>query len=190
MEHIEFASETEFIEVDVVNCENEKCYTEITNLRKELEDHQQKIEHLSQQYHDLLIENLKRDGIIRKLKMALRKQNNLCEFKDVLSEAFDELSSMENEPGKDSTFINKLMRHVYKDDLSGLKNKTYSNKGSGKTKQALTPRRLNLIRDIFKKRVAGNGDRMAMFGKHIKTGLESIARQLEPTCNEPINENK
>lgn len=192
MAHDQSASNIQFIEVDVVSCENEKCYSEITSLISELEAHQEKIEQISQQYHNMLIENLKKDGTIRKLEAILLKSGYLSEFRDILSEAFDELNLVANVPEKDSTFILRLMRHVYKNDLPGLKNKTYSNNGRSKSKTPLTPTKLGLVRRIFEKRVKDNqsDDRLAMFGKHVKTALESINKnENRTTSNKPSNEN-
>lgn len=188
MAHTQSASNIEYIEVDVVSCENEKCYSEITSLRTELEANQEKIEQSSQKYHNMLIENLKKDGIIRKLEAILLKSGYLSEFRDILSEAFDELNLVKNVPEKDSAFILRLMRHVYKDDLPRLKNKTYSNKGKTKLKSPLTPTKLSLVRRIFEKRVKDNqkDDRIAMFGKHVKSAIESINKNENRTTSNEI----
>lgn len=183
----------ELIDVDVVNCASEKCYSEIVDLRTELEAHLGKIDELSQQYHDMLIENLKKDAIIRKLEAKL-KDGYLNEFREYLSEAaVDELNLVANVSEKDSAFILKLMRQVYKNDLHRLKHKTYSQSIRNKSKTPLTPTKVDLIKRIYEKRIKGhqNRERLERFGKHVKTSIETINKnENRTTLENSMNKNE
>lgn len=172
-------TEFQLVEVDVVNCANDKCYSEIASLKLELDTYQQKRDELSTHYHDMLIENLKRDGLIRKLESKL-SVSYLNEFRiDLSEEAIDDLERVPNVPEKDTAFISRVVRDIYKDDLHRLKNKVYRINARNPSKTPLTPSKVDLVRRIFQKRITGkqSAERLEKFGKHVKTSLESINKK-------------
>lgn len=164
---IEFSSDSK--------CINNKCKSEIHALEIEHDKLQAEIRNGQIKYHEILISNLKKDFEIRSLKEKL-KDNRFHEFSKMLSsETIDELKSINSAENKDSNFVLKVVRDLYKNDLLKLKNKSYS--GQRTKKQPMTPEKVNIIKTVFSKRVQTleNGEeRNKNLSKLIKSAIETI----------------
>lgn len=129
-------------------------------------------------YHESLVTNLKKDIIIGNLEDELKKKK--CRYELFRREFGDEiittLSLMADSKEKDSLFIKTALEHLYRDNLRKLKEKTYS----GRTKEAITPKKKELLKKLFDKRVEylkdeqEKKDRNQTFGKVVKNAIESI----------------
>lgn len=154
-------------------CSVPECMKEVQKLSEELEGYRRKISDKNKKYFELTSLNLKKDVIIRQLEIE-KKSSIFNEFGEVLSEtAINDLISIENVAKKDSYFILNVMRDVYRNDIERLQNKTYS----GRKKEPLTPQKVKLIENIFKKRLNNQENCNERFGnlrKHIKTAIETI----------------
>lgn len=158
------------VEDDV--CKKSECQSEIQSLKAELENLNREISNQTRQYHQVLVSNLKKDLIIRKLKT--QTENSFEEFVNELSrDTLNDLHSMDKSPEKDSSFILLLMRKLYQNQLHRLKNKTFS----GRKKEPVTPEKVQLIGRVFKKRLDGQESadtRIKNIAKHIKSAIETI----------------
>lgn len=135
--------------MDVVeNCEN--CVDEIDEIEKEIAKciTQQNI--TKQKYNEALIENLKYDLILYKLQNQ-EQQIQFEEFKDLFSvKTLDKLRNLSGAEVNDSGFILAAVRDLYKDNLSVLKNKNYTGSCG---KEAVSPEKKKILKDIFDKRL-------------------------------------
>lgn len=162
-----------YVEVEDPICSNSVCKNDFESLNEELRACRHQIECARLKYHESLVLNLKKDITIRELKQKGRKTRFNGFNNDLSVDAIAVLNSIDNIPGKDLTFILQFMKFVYKDGLSRLKNKTYS----GRTKEALTPSKVELMKKVYTKRMTDQENatqRMADFGKHNKMSIASI----------------
>lgn len=157
-----------------------ECQAEIKKLQDEIYSSNQEIACASKQYHETLVLNFKKDLMIRQLKQKLH-DNRFSQFnKNFSASTIDDLKLIDDTPEKDSVFILKTIKDLYVDDLPRLKNKTYS----GKTKEALSPEKVDVIRKIFIERLdaaeknnQNNIKRKFKFPTYVKAAIESINRK-------------
>lgn len=160
------------IEIDQ-ECSNENCHNDIENLQSQIVELERKIMQAKDAYHEALTKNLKKDIVIEKLEDQ-SKNLRFSTFHENLSvETIDELRSIPNSENKDSAFISKAMKDLYREDLSKLKRKTYS----GRKKEAMTPEKVKILQELFKERIESDPnkvERQNKFGKCIKNAIENI----------------
>lgn len=154
-----FTFERIHLEMSVENC----CEKEIEELKEELKRWSDKSNQLKQEYGKKLIENLKKDLIIRDLKENI-KLNKFSSFKGVLSaECLSALKSVDESKGKDSVFICYALKDLYAENIDVLKHLTLSSpKNSDKTQissenkkvlEGLFAERLSYIRKVDHNRI-------------------------------------
>lgn len=97
------------------------------------------------------------------------KDSAYCEFKNVFTdEAITKLKSLDKLRNKDSVFISTALKDLYRNDMHRLVGTTYS----GRTKEPMTPDKINVLRALFTERltnVPDSAERMEDLGKHVKT---------------------
>lgn len=157
-------------------CSNSNCQTEIQQLKVNIDSAKREISIAAKKYHETLILNLKKDIKMKELKSIL-PENQFDEFANSLPTAIiTELKCIKNVPEKDSNFILKIVKGLYRDDLNKLNNKTFG----GRKKEALTPTKKELIKKMYTKRLTGtlnSKEREANFGRHVKNAIETIKKQ-------------
>lgn len=172
-------NEIVFVDVGEDNeCTNEKCITEIQSLLKEISDLEAELIEAKNMYHELLVLNMKKDLMIDDLEIELKKlQSRYDTFSaDFSAEIVATLTSIDDSEEKDTFFMRTALAHLYRDDLSKLKGKTYS----GRTKEAISPDKKETLRKLFNKRtecVQNQQKRSARnknIGKIIKNAIEII----------------
>lgn len=141
------------------------------------------IKDVKQKYHLALIENLRKDVTIENL-LDKKKKSMFDNFHgDFPHDALESLRVIGNTEREDSTFVLTAVRGLYS-DLSTLKNKTYSGMSKNKSKDPMTPKKLEILKTIFEKRIDNidcDSDikRKKLFSKHVKTAIETIKRQTK-----------
>lgn len=173
------STEPEIVYIDIVQdneCTNERCISEIQSLLKEISDLEQEITAAKDIYHESLVANLKKDFMIENLEKTLKKSKYDSFRGDFGDEIITTLTLMEESQDKDNLFIRTALMHLYQDDLSKLKDKTYS----GRTKQAITPKKKEVLQKLFTTRMEFEEDqqkrldRSKGFGKIMKNAIEYI----------------
>lgn len=175
----------ELIEVDVVQetedseCANTKCHDEIKDIQSRIEKVEHEIVLAQESYHRELIANLKKDIQIEELEKQTEslKSFRYDAFRNNISEAaISELKAINDSEAKDVAFITIAVNDLYRDDLSKLKNKTYS----GRQKEPMTPAKVKILQDLFNERLENdseNTNRKKKFSKCIKTSIEIINKK-------------
>lgn len=164
----------------VEDCENVACVAEIDQIEAEIAKCMISYNEAKHEYQAALIENLRKDLILHKL-LNQEKEDNFDEFSDRLSaNTLVELRSLSKAEKCDSTFILTAMRGLYNQNLSALKNKTYSGASKNNTKESISPENIKCLNDIFQKRLDNiadlgiNNERKKKFPKYVKNAIESI----------------
>lgn len=178
---------------------------ELIEVKKELFEAKEKLK----QSNEIIF---KQNSDIKLLKHSLNSSSRLCVQKDLQIErllkgkkdsqiqkpaasvlfdkfensldsvALKDLKSVPNNQTNDSTFVLKLMRYLYADNLSVLLTKSVS----GKSKTAISPVKKNLIENILKERIiAGehNENQIALRASRaallINDAIKNIVRPLK-----------
>lgn len=169
-------------EMDIVeNCENESCIDDIDQIEAEIAKCMATYQEKKQQYQDALIDNLKKDLILHKI-LNRETENNFDEFDDRFpTDTLNKLRSIDKTEKCDSSFILTALRGLYIHDLAALKNKTYSGISKTTSKEPITPKKMEYLKEIFEKRLGYiqedcvvNDERKKKFPKHVKNAIESI----------------
>lgn len=155
------------------DCSNEQCHAEIENLKKKIVECEKEISKGKDQYQHFLIQNLKKDLTIEDLKSQL-KNNPYQKFNNNFSvEGLQSLTKMDQSAKKDSKFILTAMKDIYRDNLKRLEGKTYS----GRKKEQITPKKLEVLRTVFNERLKNlpnYEERNSNFRKCVKNAIENI----------------
>lgn len=195
------------IELEKANKGIKELKIELEKANKELKESKKKV---SVQKED-----------IKLLKHSLNASNRLCVSKDIKIERlikenqlarkskvpaviFDKfegkinastLKNLRSVPAGqpfDSTFILKLIRHLYENDHNVLLNRS----AAGKNKEALTPTKKNIIQEIFRERVVTEEEeearivlRTARVGMLICDAIRNIVRPLKKVEINNVNAN-
>lgn len=169
----------EFVEVDVTKdaeCSNSICHKEIEDIGSQIRNLENKISKAQEAYHQELVMNLKKDVHIQKLEKKM-EELRFNSFRNYLSDAaISELRTIDDLERKDSAFILAALKDLYRDNLTKLKEKTYS----GRRKEPITPTKVNILRNLFTERLANdssNKDRINNLPKCIKTSIEIINKK-------------
>lgn len=173
-------ADIEFVDSERVDmCSSNNCKTEIQRLKQEIQECNEQIQSSTKLYHSILILNLKKDLIIRELK-SNAMDTRFGKFHDLFPAAvIEELKTVPDAPEKDSMFVLKAVKGLYGNDLSRLKNRTYS----GRKKEPLTPEKVDTLNKLYMKRIdhaeknkANIAIRKSHFGKLVKMAIETINR--------------
>lgn len=115
------------------------CCEKATDLKKELHILTETAKKLKQGYHSLLIENLKKDLIIRQIKTKIEEKKFL-RFENKLSkECLEKLNSIGNSQKQDSTFIAIALNGLYDDNTEIVKQKNLTGRSRNGVKSQITP---------------------------------------------------
>lgn len=159
-------------------CTNSACHAEITELEKQLFESQKRIQDGKKTYHELLVQNLKKDIQINQLQ---EKMSNFNEFRGAISNnAIDMLNSIDNSDAKDSLFVLTALKDLYQHDLNNLKQKSYSGQkrlNANSSKDPITPEKKNVLQELFSHRLKHRPDgqnRMKRLAKYVKQAIETI----------------
>lgn len=154
-------------------CSNEKCCTEIQCLKFDISKVEKQISAAKDKYHKSLVLNLKKDIMIDELEKQLASATKL-EFEEFFSQGMiTTLRSINGIKKKDSNFILTAVKDMYRDDVHRLKGKTFS----GRTKEKMTPKKVVVLKALFKERLKNlpdSDERMKNFGKCVKAAIENI----------------
>lgn len=159
------------------DCSSDGCHSEIRDMQEQISEYKQKIVEAKNKYHEALVLNLKKDMKLEQLQKQLN-QSQYDEFIGVISdEAIVKLKGIDCCEKKDSFFILTAVKDLYRNDLSRLKQITYS----GRRKNPMTPEKKKVLSDLLEKRMANNHDstRMKNLGKHVKSSIENIVSRLK-----------
>lgn len=127
------------------------CDDNIETLKNKLKNKREEARELKESYQNLLVENLQKDVIIKKLKEQIESKK-YSNFKGVLTvECIDHLNLLDNSQSNDSTFIHIALLNLYRDDPDILKKKTISGRGD---KSAITPKKKEILERLFDERLS------------------------------------
>lgn len=162
--------------MSIKNC----CEEKINLLREELNEVNKKGKELKERYINLLVENLKKDVIIRDLKEKA-KLNKYSDFEgDVSLPALSKLISIEDDQKFDSGFIYIALMDLHKGDSSLLKTKTLSGRSKSGDKEAISPEIKTILQKLFDARLASTSDvsdlRKRSLGNLMRNALTKIHR--------------
>lgn len=169
----------EFVEVDVTEdaeCSNSICHKEIEDIGSQIRNLENKISKAQEAYHQELVMNLKKDVHIQKLEKKMEELRFNSFRNDLSDAAISELRTIDASERKDTAFIAVALKDLYRDDLTKLKEKTYS----GRRKEPITPTKVNILQNLFRERLANdssNKDRINNLPKCIKTSIEIINKK-------------
>lgn len=169
---------TQYEIIEILQCSGTECQAKLQKIRDMLSECESKIAAAKEKYHQALVDNLKKDVLIRQLEAALQK-SKYDEFHEIFGdEIIERLRLLSSDPEKDSTFIRTAMEGLYKDDFSRLKTMSYS--GYRTKKQKMPQADIDVLRKLFILRLEHQNnyvDRLANFTKHIKNGIENISKK-------------
>lgn len=130
------------------------CSDEIDSLKDILEKENSESKALKRQYSQLLIQNLQKDVIIRKLKKKI-EENKYGSFKGILSDTcLNELKSFGNSQREDSSFIRCALKDLYSQNIDSLKQKTLGGRSKTDTKTKISPVKMSTLNRLFQQRIS------------------------------------
>lgn len=141
----------------------ECCLQEIEFLKKRLDQLNTDTKKLKQEYQNLLVENLQKDCIIRKLKQrtigkpysTALKQIKYDKFKETLSDTcLDNLKLIGNSQREDSRFISVALNDLYRENIDILKKKTLGSRSKDSEKTVISPEKIRTIENLFAERIS------------------------------------
>lgn len=161
-----------------------KCNDAINELKEEVKILNKKSKDLKQNYMKVLIENAKKDIIIRELKTQISKQKFQSFEGELSTDCLDKIKSMDNVQNEDNAFVFAILNDIYGESL---KYKTISGLGaSGINRNSEISRRvMTLLKDIFHERVSyiptGEGDaRKNHLSKCIRNAIDRAIDRAKP----------
>lgn len=173
--------------IELKNCQNEICFKEIEALEKEIACNESKYEEIKQKYQTALVENLKKDLVLDSL-IQKAKEHRFSGFSEFFpSNTLIELNLIGPSEKDDSSFVSTTIRSLYSDNLALLETKTLSGKSKENNKEAMSPAKVVILKNIYDKRMEyletdcllTNKKRKKNFSKHVKTALESINKSSQ-----------
>lgn len=127
------------------------CGDNIEALKKKLEEKLKEARELKESYQNLLVENLQKDLIIKKLKEKIQSKK-YSNFEGIFTvECIEHLNLLDNSQPNDSTFIHVALLNLYRNDPNILKQKTISGRGD---KAAITPKKIEILERLFSERLS------------------------------------
>lgn len=158
-----------------VECSNSTCHTEISKLQEEVKASEGRIQEAKKKYHGMLAQNLKKDIQINQLENETKHYNKFRA--NISAKTISKLNSFDSSVSKDSLFISTVVKDLYKNDLSKLKERTYSGRVNTKCpKHPITPEKKKVLMNLFRERVGNSDIRMKNLSKHVKQAIETINR--------------
>lgn len=149
------------------------CASEIKNADDEIALIEAECKELRRKYHDMLVENIKKDVEIEDLEVKVREQSSYAEFTNHFSdESMKTLRSFEIAEANDSKFVLAAVRGLYVDRLEVLKERNLSGRSKTQKKYPVTPEKKKILQDLFTERIK-NATRLAERGQNLNALIKS-----------------
>lgn len=135
----------------------------------------------------MLIENQKKDLIIRQIKTKIEEKNFLRFEKKLSKECFAKLNSIGNSQKEDSTFIAIALNGLYDDNTEIIKQKNLSGRSRNGVKSQITPEKKNILEQLFAERLSFMNEdvsRQIALPKLIRNAIDN-ARRKEACISPP-----
>lgn len=127
------------------------CQGEIDLLNQNLQYLLEKQKQLKNKYHELLVENIKKDIIINDLKEKIESEK-INHYSGVLSSnCVQKLKIIDKSKKKDSTFIKCIINELYSKEE--LKKKTVHGKSKDSKKTPISPEKKKLLKKLLEERL-------------------------------------
>lgn len=154
------------------------CASEIKKEDDEIALIEAECKELRRKYHDMLVENIKKDVEIDELEVKIREKSSYAEFTNKFSdESMKTLRSFETAEANDSKYVLAAVRGLYEDRLEVLKERNLSGRSKNRKKYPVTPVKLKILQDIFTERIkntTGFAERRQNLNALIKSAIETI----------------
>lgn len=130
------------------------CESEIQVLKEELNDLEQQVKRLKNEYNNLLVENLQKDVIIRQKKLLIA-QNKYAKFNNNFSkEILGQLNSFGNSQREDSTFVATAIKGLYNGDIETIKHKSLSGRSKKGETGGISPEKKKILESLYDERMS------------------------------------
>lgn len=130
----------------------ENC-CEVVELQLELNNLTEKLKLLKQDYHQLLIENLQKDLILRRLKSKLNKEKFASFIENLTKSCIDKLNCVGEGQREDSRFIALVLYDLYNEDLESIKKLSLSSRSRKDGKTEISAENRSILENIFAERL-------------------------------------
>lgn len=163
------------------------CREEINSLGEELNSLITKSKELKSEYRDLLVENLKKDLLIRELKNKCEQKNQkYTNFKNVISTAaLNEIKSIGDSQNDDNSFVEVILKDWYGVELKHktLSGRSFVNKEADqKSSSEIREKSKNILMQLFNERIQNDSldtidARRRTLWKCIRNAIDKAKRQ-------------
>lgn len=102
---------------------------------------------LKKKYHQLLVENLQKDIIIRDLKKKIASRKYDCFSGEISTDCVNDLEKIGDSKGEDATFVKTIINDFYTQEE--LKKKTVSYRTKNPEKTAISPEKKKSLEKLF-----------------------------------------
>lgn len=153
------------------------CSREAEIMEAEIALIEKRITEGRKEYHDMLVQNLKKDHEIQELEERIGSCTKYSSSEKYFSDdSMDELRSIGMTEMEDSKFILSAIRGLYKSRLEVLKNKNLSGRSKLQSKEPVTPEKMDILRNLLLERIDNveNPKRENNLKKMVKTAIETI----------------
>lgn len=159
-------------------CSKISCSNEICALQTEINEIESKIKEFRSMYYDMLVENVNKDLEIESLEKKNGSNRKYLGFEENFSpESLENLRLFDIGKKDDSKFILAAVRGLYSDDLKVLKKKTISGRSKSQPKEKISPKKMEILKQLFKSRVGDDVAREMDLGKFVKSAIVSINKK-------------
>lgn len=162
----------------VFNDECTCCGSEIKNTEDEIALVGAECKELRRKYHNMLVENIKKDVEIDDLEVKVREQSSYADFKNKLSdESMKTLRSFGIAEGNDSKFVLAAVKGLYEGRLEVVKERNLSGRSKTQKKNPVTPEKMKILQDLFTERIkntTGSAERGQNLNALIKSAIDTI----------------
>lgn len=155
------------------------CVGDIKNSEQEITLIQRECKELRRKYHDMLIDNLKKDVEIEDLEMQqVREQSKYTEYTNNFTQkSMETLRSIGNTKADDGKFILAAVIGLYEDRLEILKERNISGRSKSKTKQPMTIEKMKILQGLFTERIQ-NSTEFPVRNKNVKTLIKTAIETI------------
>lgn len=126
----------------------------------------------------MLVENVNKDLEIESLEKKNGSNRKYLGFEENFSpESLENLRLFDIGKKDDSKFILAAVRGLYSDDLKVLIKKTISGRSKSQPKEKISPKKMEILKQLFKSRVGDDVAREMDLGKFVKSAIVSINKK-------------
>lgn len=158
------------------------CKLEIDALRDELNRLKFKEAELKEQYKNSLIENVRKDLILRDLEVKARTKLFVNFEIELPALVLDNLRSKSINRSDDASFVSIVLNGLYDNNTEILKTRTISGRSDGGDKEAISPAKKAILEKIFNERLESmpayevDEARKKSLSKLIRVALDIVQR--------------